>query len=144
MAKLKWWLWIVGAFNLALGLMNVVAIFASPRMFTENMPYTGTNVDKAFTDAWMAFALDLVVVGAFLIWAGFRPRNNINVVWLIVWLELFHGVVDDAFLVSRGYSAGQYVVFGLIHVVIVVTGIVFARGAAKERDETPAAVGALR
>lgn len=144
MSKLKWWLWIVGAFNLALGLMNVVAIFATPSMYVENMPYSGTNIERAFTDAWMAFALDLVVVGAFLIWAGFRPRSNINVVWLVVWLELFHGVVDDAFLVSRGYSAGQYVAFGLIHVVIIVTGIVFARGAAKECAETPATVGALR
>jgi hypothetical protein len=138
MNKLRWWMRIVGAFNLFLGVVNVVALLAVPSFYEGNMPYTaGGNVTLAFGDAWMAFVLDLVAVGLFLLWASRKPAANINVVYLVVLMEFLHGVVDDAFLVARGYSASGYIAFICVHLAIIVTGIVFARSASRELAASP-------
>lgn len=131
MKRLSWWMRIVGVFNLLLGLANLVMVLTTPSSYAENLPYSGSNVGQAFADAWLAFVLDLVVVGIFLIWASFRPVNNINVVWLVVWLELGHGILDDLYLIFRGFAAPFYVGFIVVHLVIIVTGVVFARGACR-------------
>jgi hypothetical protein len=43
-------------------------------------------------------------------------------------MEIFHGTVDDVFLISRGYAAADYLVFTVI-LIIIVTGVIFARQA---------------
>lgn len=135
MNKLKWWMRVVGVFNLFLGVVNVVALLAVPSFYEGNMPYAaGGNVTRAFGDAWMAFVLDLVAVGLFLLWASRKPAANINVVYLVVLMEFLHGIVDDAFLISRGYSASGYIAFICVHLAIIITGIVFARSASRELE----------
>lgn len=133
MKKLKWWMRAVGAFNLFLGTVNIVAVLFIPSFYERNIPFDVTpGVTRAFGDAWMAFVLDLVAVGLFLLWASRKPAANVNVVYLVVLMEFLHGIVDDAFLVARGYSAAGYLAFIGVHLVIIITGIVFARAATRE------------
>jgi len=56
------------------------------------------------------------------------PFRLATAVWLIVWLELFYGVVDDVYLIARGYGAA-YIIFIVIHLAIIGTGVMFAREA---------------
>jgi BphX-like len=138
MKQLQLWMRVVGAINLLLGIANVVFVLASPASYADNLPFAGQNVGQAFADAWLAFALDLLVVGVFLLWAANRPQRSINVVWLVIWLEVFHGIVDDCYLIARGFSAGQYAGFIVLHLAIIVTGTLAARAAtAEERLAVP-------
>ncbi len=137
MAKLKWWMRAVGAFYLLLTVMNIYGIFlGGGQMLTMNAPFT---VDAAGVrlagDFWLVFVLDLLVIGAFLLWASRNPLKYIALVWVIIWLELIRGVADDLYLIAQGYQAGGYVGFIVVHIVIIVTGIRFAREAS-----SPAAV----
>ena len=66
------------------------------------------------------------------LWAARNPRRYLGAVWLIVWLELLHGVVDDIYLIANGFSAGGYIPFIAIHLAIIITGVLFARQAARE------------
>ena len=133
MNKLKWWLRIVGVFYLLLTLLNLYGIFFNPQLFRDTVPYEVTDlVIRAFSEAWLAFILELGVLGGMLLYASFKPAQSGMLVWTIVWAEVFRGVVDDLFFISRGYSAASYVPFIVIHIIIIVTGIVFLRQAQAE------------
>ena len=67
-----------------------------------------------------------------MLWASTNPRRYLGAAWLIVWLELLHGVVDDIYLIANGFSAVQYIPFIAIHLIIIVTGILFVRQAEAE------------
>ena len=56
----------------------------------------------------------------------------------MVWLELLHGVLDDIYLISRGYDMVGYLVFIAIHLTIIVTGVLFVRQAEAEASAVKA------
>lgn len=64
--------------------------------------------------------------------AARNPRRYLGAVWLLVWLELLHGVLDDIYLIARGYDMVGYLVFIAIHLAIIITGVVFGRQAEAE------------
>ncbi|MDL1912685.1 hypothetical protein FBQ81_18660 [Chloroflexi bacterium CFX6] len=135
MNKLKWWLRIVGGFYLILTLMNLFGLFlGGAQMFTETLP-APMNAEplagQAFADAWLVFVFELGVLGVMALVAARAPLQNQIMVWVIVWAELFRGIVADAIWIARGYSA-SYLVFIVIHLVIIVTGVVFLRQAKAE------------
>ena len=132
MTKLKWWFRIVGAFYLLLTLVNLYGIFINPQFYRDGFGIANDLALKTFIDAWMAFVMDMLVIGAFLLWASRNPLKHLSVVWFVVWMEVFHGIVDDMFLIARGYDATFYTVFSVIHLIIIVTGVMFARQAPKE------------
>lgn len=133
MGKLKWWFIVVGAFYLLLTVMNLYGIFFNQSLISSTFPFpVDENGLKAATNLWLAFILELGVIGVFLLWASRRPAENINLVWLVVWLEIIRGIVDDLYLISQGYDVVGYVVFILIHLAIIVTGILFARQARRQ------------
>lgn len=72
-----------------------------------------------------------------MLWASRDPRRCLGAVWSLVWLELWHGVLDDIFLIARGYDMAGYLVFIVIQLAIVVTGVLFGR-------QTEAEVAAAR
>ncbi|MBP8002921.1 MAG: hypothetical protein KA314_25145 [Chloroflexi bacterium] len=51
---------------------------------------------------------------------------------MLVWLEFVHGVLDDIYLIANGYSVGGYIVFIIIHLIIIATGVKAARQAEAE------------
>lgn len=132
MNRLKWWFRLVGAFYVLLGAANVYGLVA-PQFVGSNLPMAGDPVAvQAFVDGWSAFALEMVAIGTFALWASRDPVRHTSAVWLIVWLEVLHGVGGDLYLIARGYNATAYATFIAVHVVMIVTGVLFARRASSE------------
>lgn len=133
MKKLTWWFRIVGVFYALLGIMNMYGMFVDPAFYAGTLPYPAAPaVVKAFVDGWSPFAFEIVGLGTFMLWASRSPRRYLGAVWLIVWLELLHGVIDDIYLIANGFNAGFYIAFIVVHLIIIVTGVLFARQAEAE------------
>ena len=132
MNKLTWWFRIVGGFYFLLALMNLYFVLIDPS-FAGSMiefPFPKTNETiMAFVDGWSPFAFEVFGLGTFMLWASRNPRRYLGAVWLLVWLEFTHGVLDDIYLIARGYDAVGYTIFILVHLVIIATGVLFARQA---------------
>jgi|GEM_PF-307998 len=134
MAKLKWWMRVVGVLYLILGIgfipplnelrmRSFVPITAGP----ETIEY------KALIDWTFVFGLDLMVIGAMLIYASGKPLRNIILVQTVIALEFVRGVLDDIYYIFRGYaSVPFYIGFIVVHLIIIVTGIMFWRQAERE------------
>jgi hypothetical protein len=128
MKKLTWWFRIVGAFYLLLAVMNLYGTFVDQAFFAQILPFPASEqVVKAFVIGWSPFAFEILGLGTFMLWASRNAGKYSGAVWLIVWLELLHGVVDDVYLIANGFNAAEYVPFIVIHLIIIVTGVLFAR-----------------
>jgi hypothetical protein len=87
---------------------------------------------QAFADAWLVFVFELGVLGAMAMVASGNPVKNRIMAWVIIWAEVFRGILADAIWIMRGYDAGRYIVFIAIHLAIILTGVVFLRQAQAE------------
>ncbi|MBM4460418.1 MAG: hypothetical protein FJ011_22100 [Chloroflexi bacterium] len=135
MKKLTWWFRIVGVFYLLLALMNLYFVLINPAGMTSMaaFPFPVTpDTTQAFVDGWSPFAFEIFGIATFALWASRNPRRNLGAAWLLVWLEFTHGVLDDIYLIARGYDAVGYAVFIAIHLIIIATGVLFARQAERE------------
>ncbi len=131
MNRLKWWFRVVGAFYLLLTAMNLYALFfTNGQMFADTLPAplgADASAVRTFTDAWMVFVFELGVLGA-MAWVASRdPVKNIIMAWVIIWAEVFRGIVADAIWITRGYAVSIYAIFIVIHIIIIATGVVFVR-----------------
>ena len=128
MKKIQWWFRIVSGFYLLLAVVNLYAIFVNPQFLKVDIPFPIADAGFRITlDFWLTFVLDLLVIGAFLLWASRNPLKHLNLVWLVIWLEAIRGVADDFYLVARGYSFMFYSGFTLIHIVIIISGFILVR-----------------
>ena len=133
MKKLQWWFRIVGIFYLLLTAVNLYAIFINTQFLKLDIPFPVDDTGFRITlDFWLTFVLDLLVIGAFLLWASRNPLKYFNLAWLVLWLEVIRGVADDFYLVARGYSASFYTGFTVIHIIVIVTGFIFIRQASAQ------------
>lgn len=131
MNKLKWWFRVVGTFYLLLTAMNLSALFfTNGQMFADTLPApfgADASAVRTFTDAWMVFVFELGVLGA-MAWVASRdPMKNQIMAWIIIWAEVFRGIVADVIWITRGYAVSSYAVFIAIHLIIIVTGVIFVR-----------------
>ena len=137
MKKLTWWFRIVGVFYLLLTLMNVYFLFfaGGSQMFADTLP-APMNTDplavRAFMDAWLVFVLEFGVLGVMALVASRAPLQNKIMAWVIIWAEVFRGILADGIWIIRGYDAGSYIVFIVIHLIIIATGVLFVRQAEAE------------
>jgi hypothetical protein len=135
MKKLTWWFRIVGGFYLLLAVMNLYFVLINPSFAGEMVAFpfpTTTDTIMAFVDGWSPFAFEVFGIATFMLWASFNPRRYLGAVWLLVWLEFTHGVLDDIYLIWRGYDTVGYLIFIAIHLIIIVTGVIFVRQAEAE------------
>jgi hypothetical protein len=135
MNKLTWWFRIVGTFYLLLALMNVYFVLFNPTAITamSRVPFVITpDSAQAFADGWSPFAFEILGIGTFMLWASRNPARYVGAAWLLIWLELLHGVVDDVYLMARGYDAAGYIAFIVVHLVIMLTGAISARQATRD------------
>ncbi|MBE0680796.1 MAG: BphX family protein [Anaerolineales bacterium] len=136
MNKLKWWFRVVGGFYLLLTVMNLSGLFLGGSQMYANILPAPMNTDalavRAFIDAWMVFVFELGVLGAMALVAARAPVQNRIMAWTLIWAEAFRGIVVDIIWITRGYSLSSYAVFIVIHLIIIVTGVVFVRQAQAE------------
>lgn len=129
MRKLQWWFRIVGVWYLLLFLMNIYIMFmGSQQYIADTMPFPADQwAVRAYVDGWSPFLFEMLGIATFALWASRKPAKHTSAALLLVWLEFMHGVLDDIFLIVRGYDAAGYIAFIAIHLLIIVTGFVFAR-----------------
>jgi hypothetical protein len=135
MKKLTWWFRIIGAFYLLLALMNLYFVLIDPSFAgtTIDFPFPTTpDAVQAFVDGWSPFAFEVAGIATFALWASRNPRRYLGAAWLLVWLEFTHGVLDDIYLITRGYDAIGYAFFIVIHLLIIASGVWAARAAESE------------
>lgn len=139
MPGLKWWMRIVGGFYLLMGVFNTPIVIEA-RLLTQ-YPNLGVSVDsvaaRALIDTWFMFGLEVMVIGAALIYCSRDPVRHVALAWTVIGLELVRGIADDLYLIARGYdNVAVYVGWILVHTTIIVSGLVCARRALQTQPET--------
>ncbi len=137
MKKLTWWFRIVGGIYVLLGIGFIPALNAVrlPMMIPNFDAPIGGAAYRALLDYTFMFGLEMMVVGGFLLYASRAPRRHLNLVWLIVWLELVRGIVDDMYMIWQGYSPAFMIGFTVLHLIVIGTGLLFVRGVQKGTRE---------
>jgi hypothetical protein len=135
MKKLQWWFLIVGVWYLLLTMMNIYMMFlGDPQILKDNIPFPADVwALRAFVDGWSPFLFEMFGIASFALWASRKPTKYISAALLLVWLEFTHGVLDDIFLIARGYDAGGYIAFIVIHLIIIASGLWAVREAETEK-----------
>lgn len=130
MKKLKIWFWVVGIFYLLLTCMNLGILFLSPESMGSELPEKYQSIPESvmsFSDAWLVFVFELGVLGAFCIVAAQNPLKHTIMAWVVIFAEIFRGIVADLIWIFRGYDPSGYIVFIIIHAAIIITGFLFVR-----------------
>ncbi len=133
MTFLTWWFRVVGVVNLVLGAMWLPFLNA-PRLELSvpgwDAPIGGTAY-RGFLDFTMLFGLDLLILGAFLIVASFRPAQHRILAWFTLALSAIRGILDDVYMIAAGYPLAGMLVFIALHTAIIVTGLLALRAASR-------------
>jgi len=127
MTKTKWWLRVVGVFYLLLA-FGSLWLFINPQIFVAMFPYSNDTLSiRAFSDAWLIFALEMGVLGGIMLFAAREPAPNRILVLTIAILEIVRGAGGDFLWMTRGWSTAHYIPFMIVHLIIAFTGIYFLR-----------------
>ena len=128
MTKTRWWLRVVGGFYLLLVLGSFWVLFFNPRLFGNMFPYSADETAiRAFSDAWLIFVLEMLVLGIIMLYASRQPEQHRTLVLTIAILELVRGAGGDLLWMTRGFPTANYIPFMIVHVIIAGTGIWFWR-----------------
>jgi len=126
MTKTKWWLRLVGGFYLLLVIGSFWVLFVNPRLFGNMFPYSANKTAvRAFSDAWLIFVLEMLVLGIIMLYASRQPERNGILVLTIAILEFVRGAGGDLLWMTRGFPTADYIPFMIVHVTIAITGIFF-------------------
>jgi len=133
MTFLIWWFRVVGTVNIVLGALWLPFLTA-PRLGLSvpgwDAPDGGTAY-RGFLDYTMLFGLELLVLGAFLFVASFRPGRSRILAWLAIVLSIVRGILDDVYMIAAGYPLVSNLVFIALHLAIIVTGVFALRAASR-------------
>ncbi|MBZ0204177.1 MAG: BphX family protein [Ignavibacteria bacterium] len=134
MNNLKWWFRITGIVYTLLGIGFVPVINAQRIgvMIPNFDAPTGGTAFWGLLDLSFMFGLDLIIIGIYLIYCSRDPLKHLTIVYLVIWLEIVRGIIDDIYMIARGYGAGFYIGFIMFHIAVIVTGYLFAKKAKTE------------
>ena len=138
MNGLKWWFRAVGAFYVLLGIGFIPVVNATriPLMLPSFDAPAGGTAYRGLLDFSFMFGLDLLVIGLYLLHASRDPLKHVSIVWLVVALEAVRGILDDIYMIARGYAAPVYVGFIILHLIIIATGIACVRRVQANHPQT--------
>jgi hypothetical protein len=143
------WMRAVGSFYVVLGLrllppINGPMIEAAgiETVYTAGDLEPGTAAFSFLLDWMGTFGVSLIPLGVILLVAARDPLRNRLLVHLVIWHELAAGVVADAWYLGRGdVSAGFYLGFIVLHLVIVGTAVRVLRRTDPTGASTPSSRG---
>lgn len=138
MQQLSRWMRAVGVFYIlnGLALMLVYLVPTAQReMISQVVPGAdaGDPLLGYAMEIWFMFALEVVVIGVFLLLGSRNAWANRILVLTVLGLELIRGVLDDLIWIANGYPPAFYIAWILVHAVIIVTGVVAFRSTYSER-----------
>lgn len=130
MTKLKWWLRTVGVFYLLQFVMNAFVhapISAVGPQGALDRASAGDPMAKFLVDTWVTFGLEIGAIGVVLLIASRIPEQAKLLVWAVIGIELARGIVDDIYMITRGYDLSVYIIWIIVHSVVIVTGFLSLR-----------------
>ena len=134
MNKLTWWLRIVGVFYL-LQFVAMAIVKAPIRTFGPpgvlDRADAGDATASFLVDTWFTFGMEVAAVGACLLLAARRTDLVPGVVWTVLAIEVLRGIATDAYMIARGIEVPGYLVWIVIHSVVIVTGVRALRAAGR-------------
>jgi hypothetical protein len=126
MRKLTLWLRIVGAFYL-LQFVMMAFVHAPIRTFGPEGSLAradaGDPVAEFLVDTWFTFGLEVGAVGVCLLIASRHLQLAHGVAWTVLAIEILRGIVTDVYMIARGMEVPGYLVWIVIHSVVIVTGV---------------------
>jgi len=127
MRTLRWWLRIVGLFYVLQFVMNGIIhapIAAVGPKDALAMASAGDPTARFLVDTWLTFGLEILAIGVVLVIASRTPEHAKLLVWTIIGIELARGIANDIYMIARGYDLKVYVIWIVIHTVVILTGLV--------------------
>jgi hypothetical protein len=139
------WMQIVGAFYVLQFVM--MAIVRAPiRTFgpagTLSRAGAGDTLARFVVDTWTIFGLEVGAVGVMLLIATRRTELAAGAIWTVLAIEVGRGLIADTYMIARGINVGGYLVWIVIHSVVIVTGLAALRASRRvvHVPVTPAAL----
>jgi hypothetical protein len=132
MNKLKWCFRIVGGFYFLLGIVWSPLVGTNVlvrQMYPNYDAPAGGVADKLLYNIGGMLGFEWIVMGAYMMYASREPSKHFSIVWLVIGYEILRGIIDDLFLIAQGYPIASYAGWIVIHLIIIVTGILFVRQA---------------
>lgn len=121
---------VIGAFYLVQAAMMVL-VRAPIRTFGPEGALAradaGDPLAKFLLDTWTTFGFEVAAVGVALLLATRRREMAVGVIWTVLAIEVGRGILLDAFMIARGINVGGYLVWVVIHSVVLVTGLLALR-----------------
>ena len=130
MKALVWWMRIVGGFYLLQFFMIAIArapIRAMGPEGTLSLEASGDPLARFLVDTWVGFGLESAAIGIGLLVASRWPSLAGPLVWTVIVIEVAKGIIFDVYMISRGYEVFGFVVWIIIHSIIIATGWVALR-----------------
>lgn len=121
MKSLKWWMRVVGSFYILLFIMaSILQLPPKTMLAGEGITYQIDNfAHRLLVDTWVMFGLELGVIGVALWFASRNPAQNRFFVWVVIGLEVVRGIVDDIYMLIRGYDPAFYIGWIIVHTIII-------------------------
>lgn len=132
---LVWWLRVVGVFYLFLFVMIVFVRLPLQTFAPEGtlaLAASGDPIARYLVDTWVMFGLEVGVIGVALLVASRNVAQARLLVWTVMGIELVRGIVDDIYMIARGYEPGGFIAWIMIHSIIIVTGYLALKTARQE------------
>jgi hypothetical protein len=122
---------VIGAFYLVQAVM-LVLVRAPIRTFGPEGALAradaGDPVAKFLVDTWTTFGFEVAAVGVALLVATRSRELALGAVWTVLAIEVGRGILLDSFMIARGIEVGGYLVWIVIHLTVIVTGLLALRG----------------
>ncbi len=124
------WMQIVGAFYV-LQFVMMAFVRAPIRTFgpdgTLSKAAAGDTLARFVVDTWTIFGLEVGAVGVILLIATRRRELAAGAIWTVLAIEVGRGVIADTYMIARGIHVAGYLVWIVIHSVVIVTGLLALR-----------------
>lgn len=125
MSKLKLWMQVVGVFYLVQAIVMIVVKAPILTLAPENTLDLAAGGDKMamfLVDTWIAFGIEVGVIGVALLLASRVPERGRVLAWTVIGIEFLKGPPYDIYMIARGYESTPFIVWIVIHSVIMLTG----------------------
>ena len=125
MNALVWWMRIVGGFYLLQFFMTAIVRAPIQAMAPEGTlaaEAAGDPLARFLVDTWIGFGLESAAIGIGLLVASRLPTLAAPLVWTVIVIEVAKGIIFDVYMITRGHEVFAFVVWIIIHSVIIGTG----------------------
>lgn len=134
MQQLSRWMRAVGTFYIINGVaLTVVYLVPAAQRGMISQVVPGADAADPLVgyalEIWLMFALEVFVIGGFLLVGSRDAWANRILVVTVLGLELIRGILDDLIWIASGYPAGFYIGWIAVHALIIVTGVLALRRA---------------